>query len=194
MALVPPAVAAALLAGMAGSSIAGIAAPQLAAAVAGGWCSYMVSSPVVTTADVGSLGAGVGNGVGLVIPVPSLSQAFRSSFTAYGINGNHRDLLVNALSVGLCQSLLAAQILTAAAGTGVGAGKVSGIAPVPPASVAAMLSAFAGAGLAGTFAAGLATAIAQGFDQVLPSAQGVVEIVGAGSPYPGGGVGVGRIL
>jgi len=194
MALVPPAVAAALLEGMAGSSIAGIAAPQLAAAVAGGWCSYMLSSPVVTTADVGSLGAGVGNGVGLVVAQPALLQALLSTFVSYGIAGNHAPLLASAVSIGLCQSLLEAQILTAAAGTGVGAGKVSAITPVPAASVASMVSAFAGAGLTGTFAAGLATAIAQGFDQVLPTAQGVVEIVGAGSPYPGGGIGLGRIL
>lgn len=194
MALVPPAVAGVLLASMAGNSILGISAVQLATAVATGWCSYMASAPVVTTADVGSLGAGIGNGIGLIVSPAQLSQSFRSSFIPYGINGNHRDPLINALSVGLCQSLLAAQILTAAAGTGVGAGKVVAIAPNPGVSVPTMVSAFARAGLVGVLSAGLAAAIAQGFDQVLPTAQGQVVIVGAASPFVGGGFGSGKIL
>lgn len=194
MALVPPVVAAALLADMAGNSILGISAAQLAAAVSTGWCSYMLAAPVVTTSDVGSLGAGVGNGVGLIMSPGSLSQSFRSTFISHGINGNHRDLLINALSVGLCQSLLAAQILTAAAGTGVGAGKIVSVLPNPGVSIPTMVSAFAGSGLFGVFSAALASAIAQGFDQVLPTAQGQVVIVGAGSPFPGGGLGLGRFL
>jgi hypothetical protein len=194
MALVPPVVATALLAEMAGNSILGISAAQLAAAVSAGWCSYMLAAPVVTTADVGSLGAGVGNGVGLIVLPGSLSQSFRSTFTSYGINGNHRDLLINALTIGFCQSLLAAQILTAAAGTGVGAGKVVSVLPNPGVSIPTMVSAFAGSGLVGISSAALASAIAQGFDQVLPTAQGQVVIVGAGSPFPGSGFGIGKIL
>ncbi len=194
MALVPPAVAAALLANMAGNAILGVSAAQLATAISVGWCSYMLSSPVVTTADVGSLGAGVGNGVGLVVSPGALSQSLRSMFVSHGINGSHRDQLVNALASGLCQSLLVAQVLTADAGVGVGAGKVAAIAPNPAVSIPTMVSAFAGFGIVGVAAASLASAIAQGFDQVLPTAQGQTVIVGPPSPYPGTGGGLGRLL
>lgn len=193
MALVPPVVAAAILASLGGSSILGISAAQLASAVAGGLCSYLLSAPVVTTADVGSLGAGTGTGLGLIVSPPSLFAAMRSTFSGFGINGTHSEPLIQGLSNGICQALLAAQVETVDAGTGVGVGTITAVAPVPAVSVPTMLASFAGAGLAGVSAAGLATAIAQAFDEVLPTARGQTVIVGAGSPYPGGGVGVGRI-
>ncbi len=194
MALVPPAVASALLANMAGNLILGISAAQLAAAVSTGWCSYMLSAPVVSTADVGTLGAGAGLGFAPVLSPTQLSQSFRSTFTSHGINGNHRDMLINALSVGLCQSLLAAQIVTVAAGTGVGTGSVVSVLPVPAVSIPAMIAAFAGAAIVGPSAPGLASAIAEGFDQVLPSLRCQLVIAGPPSPFPGGGSGLGKVI
>lgn len=194
MALVPPVVGSVLAASMSGVGILGISSAQLSAAVSVGFCSYMLSAPVVTTTSVGSLGAGVGTGVGLTVLPSSLASAMRSTFTAAGIKGPNREQIITALSVGLCQSLLAAQLLTAHAGTGVGTGVVVSVAPVPVVSVPTMTAAFVGAGLVGPAAAGLASAIALAVDQVLPQAKGQVVIAGPPSPFGGGGPGVGRII
>ncbi len=194
MALVPPVVATTLLANFAGNTIIGISAVQLATAISAGWCSYMLAGPVVSTADVGSLGAGAGLGFGLIMSPGSLSQSLRSAFTSHGINGSHREPLIGALSAGLCQSLLLANIVTVNAGTGIGTGKIVSVLPVPAVSIPAMISSFVGVGLVGMSAFGLATAIAQGFDQALPAAQGQVVIVGPPSPFPGGGGGLGKVF
>jgi len=194
MALLPPPVAGILLANFAGQTILGISAVQMAAAVSAGFCGYMVSAPVVTTADVGTLGAGAGVGFGPVLAPPSLASALRSSFDAHAIKGNNRDMLIAALSNGLSQSLLLAQILTVNAGTAIGTGKVVGVAPVPAVSIPLMIASFVGCGLLGIASINLATAIAQGVDQALPQVQAQVVIAGPSSPFPGGGAGVGKFL
>lgn len=194
MALIPPAVATVLLANLAGNGILGISAAQLAVAVSTGFCSYMVAAPVVVTADVGTLGAGVGTGLGLTLSPPSLSSSFRSTFTAHGINGANREMIINALSGALSQSLLLAQILTANAGTAVGTGTVVSVTPNPLVSIPAMVASFVGSGLVGVASFNLAAAIAEGVDQVLPQARGQVVIAGPSSPLPGGGGGLGKLL
>lgn len=194
MALLPPPVTGILLANMAGQSILGISAVQMATAVSLGFCGYMVSAPVITTADVGTLGAGAGIGFGLILPPPSLASSLRSSFEAHSIQGANKDMLVAALASGVSQSLLLAQILTVNAGTALGTGKVVSVAPVPVVSIPMMIAAFVGSGLLGVASFNLASAIAQGIDQALPQAQGQVVIAGPSSPFPGGGVGLGRVV
>lgn len=194
MALIPPAVSAILLANLAGNGILGISAPQLALAVSSGFCTYMLAGPVVTTADVGTLGAGAGVGFGLILSPVSLSSSLRATFTAHGINGANREMMVNAISGALSQSLLLAQIVTLNAGTAVGTGTVVTVAPNPLISIPAMVSAFIGSGLIGVASFNLAAAIAEGVDQALPQARGQIVIAGPSSPLPGGGVGVGRVL
>lgn len=194
MALIPPAVAAVLLANLAGNGILGISAAQLSVAVSTGFCSYMLAAPIVITADVGTLGAGVGVGFGLIVSPPSFSSSFHSTFTAHGINGPNKEMIINALSGALSQSLLLAQILTANAGTAIGTGTVVSVTPNPAVSIPAMITAFLGSGLLGIASINLASAIARGVDQVLPTARGQVVIAGPSSPLPGGGIGLGRLV
>lgn len=194
MALIPPAVAGIVLANLAGNGILGISSAQLAVAVSTGFCSYMLAAPVVTTADVGTLGAGVGTGFGLILSPTSLSSSLRSTFTAHGINGPNREMIINALSGALSQSLLLAQILTADAGCGVGTGTVVSVVPNPAVSIPSMVAAFVGSGLIGIASFNLAAAIAEGVDQVLPTARGQTVIAGPPSILPGGGVGIGKVL
>lgn len=194
MAILSPAVAAILRGTLSGNSIFGISSTQLALGIANGFSQYVLSTPVVTTADVGSLGAGAGVGFGLTVPLPQFVAALQATMTANGINGPMRTPLVNAVTQGLSQALLAAQIVTTHAGTAVGTGTVVGIATFPATSVPLMITGFAGAGIVGVSSAGLATAIAQAVDQILPSAKGQVVIAGPSSPLPGGGAGIGKIL
>lgn len=194
MALLPPAVTALVAANLVGVGIVGISTAQLSLAVGNGFAGYMVSAPVVTTADVGTLGAGAGLGFGLVVPPPVLIAAFQATFTANGINGPSRQQLILGLSNALSQSLLAAQIVTADAGVGVGTGTVVSVLPVPAVSVPLMIASFLGAGLVGVASFNLAAAIAQGVDQSLGSAKGQTVIVGPPSIAPGAGVGVGRLV
>lgn len=192
MALLPPPVTGLLLANLVGHTILGISSAQLAIAVSSGFCSYMVSAPVITTADVGTLGAGSGIGFGLVVPPPSLSLSLRSAFEAHSIRGSNRDMLVEALAGALSQALLLAQIVTLDAGTAVGTGTVVSVIPVPLVSIPMMIASFIGSGLIGVASANLASAIAQGVDQALPQARGQTVIAGPSSPLPGGGIGLGR--
>ncbi len=194
MALVPPPVIGIFLANMAGHSILGMSSAQLSLAVGSGFCSYMLAAPIVTTADVGTLGAGAGVGLGLLLPPPSLASSLRSSFEAHSIRGPNKDQLVSALANSISQSLLLSQILTVNAGTAVGTGKVVAVAPFPVVSVPMMVANFISSGLLGVASFNLASAVALGIDQALPQAQGQVVIAGASSPFPGGGVGVGKVL
>lgn len=194
MALLPPAVTALVAANLAGVGVIGISQAQLSLGIGIGFAGYMVSAPVVTTADVGTLGAGAGLGFGLVLAPPALLSALQSSFTANGINGPSRQQIVTALSLAIPQALLTAQIVTADAGVGVGTGTVVSVLPVPAVSIPMMIAAFIGSGMIGTASARMATAIAQGIDQALPSGKGQTVIVGPPSIVPGGGAGIGKIL
>lgn len=192
MALTPGAVAGLLQASLAGASVLGTAAPQLAASIAAGFVSYVTSAPTVQTADVGTLGAGVGNGVGLIVSPGAISGPLSGFFIANGIAGVVKDAVAAAIGSALSTALASAQILTTHPGTGVGTGTVLTVIPVPGASVPAMVAAFSG--LLGTSSAAFATSVAQAVDAALPTARGVVAITGPSSPYPGGGTGVGKIL
>jgi hypothetical protein len=179
---------------MTGQSIFGLSCNQFSLAVANGFCSYLLSSPIVNTLDVGTAGVGAGSGLGIIIPPPIFINAFQSTFAGKGINGEMRSSLIRALAFSLSASLAFAQIITAHAGTGVGTGTIVNITPVPTMSISLMIQNFIGSGLLGVMSANLATAIAQGIDQALPSAKGQIIIVGPSSPFPGGGLGSGRIL
>lgn len=194
MAVTPASVAALLQASLSGANILGQFAPQLAVAIGQGFASYITSSPVVQTADVGTLGVGAGVGFGLVVATPALQGALSATLSANGINGIYREPAALAIATALTQALATAQILSVHPGTGVGTGTVVSVIPVPASSVALMTSAFAGASLLGTSSAGFALAVAVAFDQVLPTARGQVVISGPTSPYPGAGVGTGKIV
>ncbi len=194
MATTPASVTGLLQASFAGAGVQGQYAPQLALAIGQGFASYVTSSPIVQTADVGTLGAGAGVGFGLIVAPPALQGALSAALSANGMNGVFKEPVALAIALALCQALATAQTLTVHPGTGIGTGTVVAVVPVPTSSVSLMQASFAGASLLGTSAAGFALAVAQAVDQVLPTAKGQVVISGPTSPYPGGGSGFGRIL
>lgn len=194
MALLPPAVSAAVLTFLPGSNVKGIAVPQLAQAVGVGFAGYITSSVTVVTQDGGSAGAGAGFGQGLTVSSLTFTKSFKSAFPANGLDGAMSEPLILALSKALSVSLLAANFITVHAGTGTGTGSIVRVRPVPPSSRLNMISAFFGAGLVGSGSRSLASAIAQGVDQALTTGTGQVVITGSASPSPGGGFGSGKIV
>ena len=192
MPLVPPVAIPLVQAGLTGNAILGVSAPQLALGVSNGFTTYAVSALLASSKDVGAAGSGTGTGFGLFLAEPALIGAMQSTFTANGINGPMRSNLINAIAIGISQSLKAALINTLNVGVGVGTGIVN-LVPNTPAAMGLMVTNFVAAGLVGPNSVTLASAIAQGIDLALPSATGVVIIAGAAGPSPGVGTGVGKV-
>ncbi|KKL27294.1 hypothetical protein LCGC14_2386580 [marine sediment metagenome] len=194
MPLVLPAVQGLQAASLAGQAILGVSMPQMATAIAQGFLQYALSpSLVVTSIDVGFLGAGTGIASTISLPSPAIVGPMQGIFTAAQINGPMRIPLVNAVAAAISQALIAAQVVTVNAGIGAGTGKAIFV-PNPGASVPIMIASFAAALLVGVGAQVLATAIAQGIDAALPTAVAQIVITGAPGPYPGAGSGVGKIV
>lgn len=171
----------------------GLAGPsniQLATGIANGFCSYVQTGITAKSIDAGSAGAGTGIGFGINLAFLVLSGSFQLSFTPF--TGPMKMNLITALSDAFSQVLLSANINTINTGVGTGGGTVS-LNPNPLVSVLAMTTNLSGFGMVGSQGVVLATAIAQGIDQALPSATGIINIVGTASPYAAVGVGIGKI-
>jgi len=181
------------LANLASSALVGISTPQLALAVATGFEIYCGSGLMVNSIDVGTLGAGAGLGVGMILAPPALIGSFTSTFAASGLLGIMAPSLIIALATSFSLVLAQAEVITVSAGVGVGTG-VSSLIPNPASSLAAYTAGFAAAGLVGLSSIQLITAISLGFDTVAPTALGVVVIAGPPSILPGAGKGTGILL
>lgn len=192
MPLAPPITTPIFTADLAANAIIGISTPQFALAVATGLQIYAGSGLQVVSVDAGTLGAGVGTGVGVTIPPPVLIAALTASFAANGILGIMSPPMINGLALGFATALQQGVVSTVSAGVGLGAG-VSTLLPNPGASAAAWIAGFAAAGLVGPNIPQMANAIAQGFDTAAPSAVGAVVIAGPPNIVPGAGVGTGLI-
>lgn len=194
MTLLPPTVTGIVATNLAACGIIGLSTAQLALGIGTSFSLYMTSVVTVNTADVGTLGGGAGLGLGLTLAPPVLMKSLHSTFEANGISGPSKEQLITAISSAVSQALLLAQIATAHGGVGVGVGTITSVNPVPTASISMMIANFLSVGLIGLASASLATAIASGIDQALTSAKGQVIIAGPPSPFPGGGMGMGKIL
>ncbi len=172
-----------------GVGMLGLGTPKLASAIAHG-LSLWADTRSVTTADVGTLGAGVGV-VPLFVPPPLLLAALTPAFIAEGIYGLLAPLFLTGLSTGMSGALLQGLIQTQhpSVGIGAGAGQIKG----PPA-VQAFLEAFTEAEMVGEGPTKLAHAIGEALDAVFAAYVIPTPIVGPPSPLPSAGVGFGRIV
>lgn len=168
----------------------GPASGQLASALSLGLFQY-ASAVVVTTVDVGTLGAGSGFGQGIFLSPDALSASLTAFAVSHGIAGPSAPGILASFALGLCTSLLGAVVVTAHPSVGVGAGKVQ-LSPTGGGPLA-FSSALASFGLAGVSAPGLGDALGLAMDSVISSASGVVSITGASSIYPSSGSGFGKL-
>lgn len=171
------------------NGIAGSSVTQLASGLSNGLSQYATGSIRVQTIDVGTVGAGVGTGFGIIIP-PSISTAMSGSFLANSLTGSYSLNLSNAIAQSFIQAFSLALISTTSPSVGIGSGKVI-LIPNPSISTVIFYNAMVFAGMSGIHITQLASAIANGLDSVLPSANGVVVITGSPSIYSSSGSGFG---
>jgi hypothetical protein len=175
------------------AGISGQNSIQLATGIALGLYQYTTSALVVLTIDVGTVGTGVGTGVGIILPPPAIMGGFFASFPSAGIKGIMAPAMITALASAFSSVLSQASIQSVHAGVGVGSGIVQ-IVPNSAASVPLFTSALQSTGFNGVSSPQLASAIALGLDSAFPTAKGVVVITGSPSIYPGTGAGRGFLL
>jgi hypothetical protein len=165
---------------------------QLATGLANGTSIYANTAVQFQSVDVGTLGAGVGLGAGVVVP-PAIVPAMIGSFTANGILGPFSIPTATGIAQGMQLSFALAVIQTVAAGVGLGAG-VGFCIPNPGASAGIFFAAFQAAGMLGPSTIQLASAVSAGLDLVLPASIAPVAIVGPPNIIPGAGTGIGKLL
>ena len=192
MSLDPSSISVIMKANLASNTIIGISSSQLALGIANGLSLYAISGMNAISVDVGTLGAGTGIGFGIILPTPVLLTSMFSAFSGFGIVGVSASLIVNAISIGFTQSFALASINTVNPIVGIGSGVIT-ITPNPEISSVSFVSGFISAGIVGVSSAQLATAISVGLDAALPSAKGVVAIVGSPSTIPSAGGGFGKV-
>lgn len=165
---------------------------QLATGLANGTSLYANTAIIFQSVDVGTLGAGVGLGVGVIMP-PTIVPAMIGSFLGHGIIGPFSIPTATGIANGLQLSFALAIVQTVAAGVGLGAGFGFCI-PNPGASVGIFTTAFIAAGMIGPSSVQLASAVAVGLDMVLPTCTAPVVVVGPPNIIPGAGTGIGKLL
>lgn len=189
MPITPPGLLGAILPAITATGMIGTAAVQLATGVATGITLWNPLIKVISV-DTGLLGVGAGTGP-VILPPPVLLGAMITSFAGSGILGTMAVPLATGLSLGIALGYAQGLIVTVNTGVGVGAGVAKFI---PPPAVASMIAGFAAAGLTGTSSIQLATAIGLALQIAFAPLVGTVAIVGAGSPLPGAGAGIGQIV
>src|SRR5271157_2787297 len=171
------------IASLAANAQIGSSATQLASGLAFGLFQYTQSGMIVTSIDAGTLGVGIGIGPSVILAEPILLAALTASFIGHGIVGPIMPLQANAVALGVSASLALAIINTISPLVGLGAGKLQLI----PNGTGGLIftAAFKEAGLIGSSSMNMATAIGLALDAVMPSATGVIAIVGPPSIAPG---------
>lgn len=182
-----------------------IAMSQLAAAGVGGPSSVSLAtglglgitncirSWVITTVDVGTLGAGVG-----VSPVPPYLDTSLALGTVSGllvanaIAGPSSVQLATAVANTITLIVATATATTVHTTVGVGSGPIV-VAPTG-AGISIMAASLASSGLAGPSTVNLSTAIGTALDTLAASIVGAVVIAGPPSIVPSTGVGTGVFL
>jgi len=123
--LATPVLQGTLSASLAGASMLGTAAIQLANALAAGF------SQALGMANINTIHAGVGSGTGVVTLVPSSGiMAFSGAFAGAGLVGVSANILASAIATGFDSALSLATgvvTITGAAGSSPGSGSGSGL-------------------------------------------------------------------
>lgn len=164
--------------------------PQLAAGVATGVCMW-TPQVVVMTIDAGTLGAGSGGPLPVMIPPATMLGAMQAGFASFGLLGAMAAPLATGLANGLVLAYSQALVKTTHAAVGVGSGTATFRAP--PAGPS-MVAGFKSAGLVGQSTEQIALAVGQALDTVFASLVMPIPIVGSASPSAGSGTGVGQII
>jgi len=164
---------------------------KLAAGLAAGLFQYVSTAITVSSIDVGTLGVGVGNGIGVILLPSVILGALSPMMAGNGVLGAMAPSMANAIANGLSACLALAAMSTNNPGVGIGAGKLQ-LFPTGAGGVT-FVAAFKEAGLGGVMVSALGQAVGTALDAVIVSALGVIAIVGPASPLPGAGVGVGKI-
>lgn len=165
---------------------------QMATGLANGLTTYVTTGIIVQSIDIGTLGAGTGTGLGVIVP-PVLVESMIASFIAHGIIGIFSIPMATAVATGFMESFLLGLVETVSAGVGVGVGEAFMI-PNSGVSIPAFISGLSSAGMVGPNIIQLASAVAQGLDQVLPISMSTLVIAGPPNILPGAGTGTGKIL
>lgn len=181
-----------MLANLVSAGMIGPSTIQLATGLANGLSIYATTTIQFQSVDVGTLGAGVGLGAGIIVP-PAIVPAMIGSFLSHGILGPFSIPTATGIANGFQLCFALAVVQTVAAGVGLGAG-VGFCIPNPGASTGIFVAAFTSAGMIGPSAAQLAAACAFGLDLVLPASIAPVAIVGPPNIIPGAGTGIGKLL
>lgn len=168
----------------------GLDTPKLATGIATGVATW-IPQIVIQTVDSGSLGAGKGVPIPLVVPQPALYGALVAGDAAFGLLGILTPLMTLGIANGLVLGFAQMLLNTVHAGIGVGAGVATFRAP-PAGPV--MVAGFQASGMNGEDAVKKANAIGMGLDTTFASLVLPVSIVGSASPAGGASTGVGNII
>lgn len=173
------------------NGIVGPSSLQMATGLATGLSEYATTGIIVTSVDVGTLGTGIGSGVGVVLD-PAIEGVMASMFASNGLVGVFAPALATAIATGFTEAFLQAIVSTDNMGVGVGTGECV-MVPNPAVSLQSFLSGFASVGFTGVSIPQLVSAIASGLDQILPTSTATIVIAGSPSIYPGAGSGIGKL-
>jgi hypothetical protein len=180
------------LAALIANGLVGPGTSQLATGLATGLSQYVQAGVIVTSIDIGTLGAGTGIGPSIVLNPNILIPAMTASLAGHGIIGSLMPAQANAISFGISASLALGIVQTINTGVGIGAGKLQ---LIPNGSGGTLFVAgFKAAGMSGSMANNMGLAVGLALDAVILSALGVVIIVGPPNIVPGAGIGIGKIV
>lgn len=179
--------------GLAAAGLLGTGSSQLALGLTNALCTYGTTAMNVMTIDVGTVGAGKGTGLGVMVPQPLLLASLTANLPAKGIAGLSMPQMALGISIAYSTALAMAIINTMHPSVGVGSGKLQ-IMPNTLPAIGIFSSAFLAAGMTGQSVPQLAAAVATALDNVLPSAIGIVAIAGPPSISPSSGMGKGTLI
>lgn len=163
--------------------------PQLALGVGIG-VTIWTQQIVIATVDVGTLGAGAGVPLPVIVP-PTMIANMIAGFASFALIGIMSPVVATGIANGLMIGYLQGLTATVHPTTGVGSAVAKFIAPPAAPTIMAGL---ASAGMIGLSVPQLGAAIGMGLDLTFLAMVMPIPIVGAAAPSPGGGVGVGKII
>jgi hypothetical protein len=181
--------ASAISTSFASNGLVGTAIPNLSLGIGMG-ISLWVKSQVVSTTDVGFLGAGKGT-LPFLIPAPLLLTNLMTAYTSNSIVGVMAPQEANSVATGISVGLAQGTIESAhpSVGTGEGIGISSG-----PDAFSFLMQGFSSNGIIGEFAPKKASAISTALKITLQTITFTIPILGSASNSASSGVGSGVVV
>jgi len=175
------------------SKLTGTSFNPLISAVSSSFCTYMVSAPIVTSTNM-VLGPGAGTFTAKIVGcVPSaMSGIMMAMAAANGLVGRDIKKLFDAISFGICNTLLStamAQGTVIGGGPGMGQGKILNL--IPTALSALIMARLAGKKIMGAKTLPLVNSISNGICLHIMSAGTVITTcIGVAAPPPAGPISI----